>query len=596
MAKPFLKWAGGKSQLMPEIMQRLPDYVYEGLAYQYVEPFGGSGAVALHLLDSPYPPSKIILNDINSDLINLYKVIKSHPNELLNYLKVIQGEYDKLEDKEAKQPYYYDKRDSFNKRTADAIEHAGIFIFLNRAGFNGLYRVNSKNNFNVPIGSYNKPNFVFEDVILNASRLLANVEICNNSFEDILKLAIEENKAELPTFFYLDPPYKPLNESSSFTSYAKGSFDDDDQIKLKECCDLLDNHGYQWLLSNSDTTNLDTNNRFFDDLYENYTIERVRASRSINSKGSKRGQINELLIRNYEKMQELYRVEHFAQLVETLNQKGILQYDYFVNWSKVLTKIAPIETELHILNAAVGKEDIEGALFNIFKEYPKTVKAIPALLAIRSNSIDILIDKTNYIHRHFDFKHRDFTDDDLNNLVEFVMKCGLGTMMQDRHIRNIPDYCTGVEVGLDSNARKNRGGTQMEQLVESFVALFCHENDLEYLPQASMNTIRKAWGIDVKIGSASKNIDFVIYKKSSNKLYFIECNFYSTGGSKLKSTASEYTKMSELWKAQGIGFIWVTDGQGWLTATKPLRDYFDEGNYLVNIDMLQKGYLEKIIL
>lgn len=299
MAKPFLKWAGGKSQLMPEIMQRLPDYVCDGTPYQYIEPFSGSGAVALHLLDSPHPPTKVILNDINSDLINLYRVIKSNPTELLSYLKIIQSEYDKLEDKEAKKPYYYDKRESFNNRDCSSIEHAGLFIFLNRAGFNGLYRVNKNNRFNVPIGSYKKPNFVFEDVILNASRLLADVEICNISFEDVLKLAKDANQADLPTFFYFDPPYKPLNESSSFTSYAKGSFDDDDQVKLKEVCDLLDEQGHQWLLSNSDTTNLDANNTFFDDLYENYKIERVRASRSINSKGAKRGQINELLIRNY---------------------------------------------------------------------------------------------------------------------------------------------------------------------------------------------------------------------------------------------------------------------------------------------------------
>ncbi|WXX23718.1 Dam family site-specific DNA-(adenine-N6)-methyltransferase [Psychrobacter raelei] len=214
-------------------------------------------------------------------------------------MKLIQSEYDKLEDKEAKQPFYYDKRDSFNKRDVSSVEHAGLFIFLNRAGFNGLYRVNKNNGFNVPIGSYKKPNFVFEDVILKASRLLSGVDICNISFEGALKLANEDNPEGLPTFFYFDPPYKPLNDSSSFTSYAKDSFNDDDQVKLKLVCDLLDEQGHQWLLSNSDTTNFDVTNTFFDDLYEGYKIERVKASRNINSKGTKRGQINELLIRNY---------------------------------------------------------------------------------------------------------------------------------------------------------------------------------------------------------------------------------------------------------------------------------------------------------
>jgi DNA adenine methylase len=299
MAKPFIKWAGGKSQLIPEITQRLPQYVQDGEPYIYVEPFSGSAAFALYLLGSDYPPSTLIINDINTDLINLYQTVKHYPHELLIYLKTLQAEYDELEDKEAKQPYYYAKREAFNARNANSIEHAGLFIFLNRAGFNGLYRVNSKNKFNVPIGSYKKPNFVFEETILQASEALDNVEIYNQSYEDTLTHLEQLNKSNLPAFFYFDPPYKPLSESASFTAYAKNSFNDEDQEKLKAFCDLLDQKGYQWLLSNSDTKNIDKNNLFFDELYSEYKIDRVKANRSINSKASERGQINELLIRNY---------------------------------------------------------------------------------------------------------------------------------------------------------------------------------------------------------------------------------------------------------------------------------------------------------
>ena len=299
MAKPFIKWAGGKSQLIPEIVQRLPQYIEQGLSYNYVEPFTGSAAVALYLLQTSNPPSKVILNDINTDLVNLYQVVKLYPQELLAYLKIIQDEYDQLEDKESKQPYYYDKRNEFNRRDSDDVKRAGLFMFLNRAGFNGLYRVNRKNEFNVPIGSYKQPKFVFEDTILNASKLLKNVEIYNTSFENILEYVKDLNTKEQPAFFYFDPPYKPLSESSSFTSYAKDSFNDDDQRKLKDFCDLLNSQGYQWLLSNSDTSNLDIENTCFDELYSDYKMERVKASRSINSKATKRGQINELLIRNY---------------------------------------------------------------------------------------------------------------------------------------------------------------------------------------------------------------------------------------------------------------------------------------------------------
>lgn len=299
MAKPFIKWAGGKSQLIPEIVQRLPEYINQGLPYTFIEPFTGSAALALHLLGTDNPPAKVILNDVNADLVNLYQVVKTAPEALLDYLRIAQKEYDLLETKETKQPYYYSKREEFNRREDDNVKRAGLFIFLNRAGFNGLYRVNRKNEFNVPIGSYKQPKFVFEDVILNASKLLANTEVYNTSFECTLDTHQLSDCANLPTFFYLDPPYKPISESSSFTSYAKDSFDDDDQRKLKQFCDVLDAKGYQWLLSNSDTTNLNPEDKFFDDLYSDYLIERVKASRSINSKGAKRGQINELLIRNY---------------------------------------------------------------------------------------------------------------------------------------------------------------------------------------------------------------------------------------------------------------------------------------------------------
>lgn len=294
-------------------------------------------------------------------------------------------------------------------------------------------------------------------------------------------------------------------------------------------------------------------------------------------------------------MDNLYQPEHFNKLIETLNLKGILQYDYFVNWAKVLNNIEPIEKELNLLNTAVGKDDIEQVLFELFKEYPKTIKAIPALLAIRDNSLDILIDKTNYIHKNFNFKQKSFSTNDIDSLVDFVMQSGLGALIKDKQIKNLVDYCTGVEVGLDSNARKNRGGTQMEQLVESFVAIFCHENNLDYLAQANAKRIKEQWNIDLKVDKSSRIIDFVIFNKQNNQLYFIECNFYNGGGSKLKSTATEYIEMSRFWKDQNVEFIWITDGKGWLGTQNPLRDYFERGNILINIDMLQNGYLKKIV-
>lgn len=295
-------------------------------------------------------------------------------------------------------------------------------------------------------------------------------------------------------------------------------------------------------------------------------------------------------------MNTLYQPEHFDKFMSTLNLKGILQYDYFVNWAKVLGNIEPIEKELNLLNTAVGKENIESVLSDIFKSYPNTIKAIPFLLAIREKSVDILIDKISYVHKNFNFRQSEFSDSDINSLVDFVMQSGLGELIKSKQIKSLPDYCTGVEVGLDSNGRKNRGGTQMEQLVESFVAIFCHENNLEYLAQANAKKIKDTWNINLKVDKSSRIIDFVIYQKQEQKLFFIEVNFYSGGGSKLKSTATEYIEMSRFWKNQDVEFIWVTDGKGWSNTQNPLKDYFERGNLLINIDMLQNGYLEKIIL
>ena len=195
-------------------------------------------------------------------------------------------------------------------------------------------------------------------------------------------------------------------------------------------------------------------------------------------------------------MNTLYQPEHFDKFMSTLNLKGILQYDYFVNWAKVLGNIEPIEKELNLLNTAVGKENIESVLSDIFKSYPNTIKAIPFLLAIREKSVDILIDKISYVHKNFNFRQSEFSDSDINSLVDFVMQSGLGELIKSKQIKSLPDYCTGVEVGLDSNGRKNRGGTQMEQLVESFVAIFCHENNLEYLAQANAKKIKDTWNIN----------------------------------------------------------------------------------------------------
>lgn len=283
----------------------------------------------------------------------------------------------------------------------------------------------------------------------------------------------------------------------------------------------------------------------------------------------------------------------FEQITTTFKEKGITLWNYFVNWEKVHKNIKPIEKELNLLNVLIGKENIEKEVYDLIKEYPQVIKAFPFLIAFRSASVAILIDETNFIYKDYDFKHRTLTDADCKDLAIFFMQSGLGDLMKDKKVKNLVDYVTGVEVGLDSNGRKNRGGTLMENIVEKFVKQVCDELGYDYMSQANAKKIKEHWNIEITVDKSSRNLDFAINK--NGKLYFIECNFYGGGGSKLKSTATEYVKMNEYWNSQGITFIWVTDGAGWQTALKPLREYFDKADYLLNLEILKNKILNKII-
>jgi type II restriction enzyme len=283
----------------------------------------------------------------------------------------------------------------------------------------------------------------------------------------------------------------------------------------------------------------------------------------------------------------------FEQISTTFKDKGITLWNYFVNWEKVHKNIKPIEKELNLLNVLIGKDDIEKEVYDLIKEYPQVIKAFPFLIAFRSTSVSILIDETNFIYKDYDFKHRLMSDDDCKDLAIFFMQSGLGDLMKDKKVKNLVDYVTGVEVGLDSNGRKNRGGTLMENIVEKFVKQACDELGYDYMSQANAKKIKEHWNIDITVDKSSRNLDFAINK--NGELYFIECNFYGGGGSKLKSTATEYVKMNEYWNDQDITFIWVTDGAGWKSTLKPLREYFDKADYLLNLEMLKDNSLSMIL-
>lgn len=292
-AKPFLKWAGGKRQLIPAIEASLPRDIAEVENLTYIEPFVGSGAVMFWFLKRFKNVEKAIINDVNGDLVKAYNIIKTEPHNLIEHLNHIQETYQSILTEADKKYFYLEKRDQFNARDVNNLDNTTLLIFLNRTCFNGLYRVNSKNKFNVPFGRYHNPKICDPETILADSEILQKVTVLNADYSKITEY-VDKN-----SFVYFDPPYKPISKTSTFNSYSADVFDDYQQKRLQEFCKTLDKLNAKWLMSNSDMKNFDADDNFFDDLYSDYNIKRVKAKRSINSNSKKRGEINEILIANY---------------------------------------------------------------------------------------------------------------------------------------------------------------------------------------------------------------------------------------------------------------------------------------------------------
>jgi len=274
LTAPFLKWVGGKRQLIPSIVVHLPKNIKE---YNYIEPFIGGGAILFYL-----QPQNAIINDLNRELINVYEVIKNNLAELILDLKKHKNEPD----------YFYqirslDRNDDFENMSP--VQRASRIIYLNKTCFNGLYRVNNAGEFNAPFGRYKNPNIVNEPTLKAVHKYLNsnNIQIFNKDYSDVLK------ELDKKSFVYLDPPYHPLSENSNFTGYVQGGWNIFDQVDLKTACDELDKNGIKFLLSNSSS-------EFIKDLYKDYKVFTVKANRAINSNGANRGEVDEVLIKNYE--------------------------------------------------------------------------------------------------------------------------------------------------------------------------------------------------------------------------------------------------------------------------------------------------------
>ncbi len=293
IVKPFLKWAGGKGQLLNEIRKYYP---FNDKIKKYAEPFVGGGAVLFDILNN-CELEEIYISDINYDLVNSYLVVRDNIEELIILLFKYQEEYIILENEERKK-YFLEKREEFNKlknneEDTDKILRAALMIFLNKTCFNGLYRVNKKGLFNVPIGSYKKPCICDKENLKMISKKLQKVKIICGDYKKSIDFIDDR------TFVYFDPPYRPLTNTANFTAYTENDFKEKEEIELAEFVERIDKIGAKILISNSDSKNFDENDDFFDRLYFGKKIMRVNATRMINSNSQKRGKIKELLISNF---------------------------------------------------------------------------------------------------------------------------------------------------------------------------------------------------------------------------------------------------------------------------------------------------------
>ena len=603
-AKPFLKWAGGKGQLLTEIQKYYP--FADKKITKYAEPFIGGGAVLFDVLNR-YDLSEVYISDINAELVNCYWVAQQCVEELIQALTKMQDEYLPL-NHEKRREYYTEKRARFNelkngeKKKGD-IEKAALMIFLNRTCFNGLFRVNKKGQFNVPMGAYKNPIICDAQNLRAVSQKLKAVKIVCGDYKKS-EVFVDEH-----TFVYFDPPYRPLTETSNFTSYTESQFDDNKQIELAQFAKMLDARGAKIVISNSDPKNENAEDDFFDTLYSAQRVHRVEASRMINCNKNSRGKIKELLITNFERQgskenaskQDRERSEKKMEKREFKNwmasfKESIADYGYYVDFDKVYRNVNEVKVELNLLNSLIGVPNIEEEFENLIRKYPDVLKCIPLLLAVREKEIYCQDEKGGQTYK---FTPKQMRPEELEpeKYAYFMEHTGLFDLLKNHIIRDLVDYVTGVETGLDSNGRKNRGGHLMEDLVEGYIKKAGFVKDKTYFNEMYIHQIAEKWGLELSAisnqGKMEKRFDFVV--KTGKMVYGIETNFYGSQGSKLNETARSYKTLAlEANTIQGFTFVWFTDGKGWSKAKHNLEETFDVMEHIYSIQDMENGIMSEV--
>jgi len=282
----------------------------------------------------------------------------------------------------------------------------------------------------------------------------------------------------------------------------------------------------------------------------------------------------------------------FDHLLGSLSD-AIRTWDYFVNWDKVYKNVAELEVQLNIWNYLIGKENFDAEFRSLVRRYPEIVKAIPSMVVRDGqNSQAYQVIQGEEINL-FDFSSPANSDEEVEKALNFVKASGLARLFGDSGIKNFVDYLIGVEAGVDSNGRKNRSGSGMESILEGKIASICDRRGWKYMEQASPEAIKQSWGVDFKTGLSSRRFDFAVL--ADGQVSVIEVNIYNGGGSKLKATAGEFTTLHQSLEATPVKLIWVTDGKGWGTTARPLRDAFDKVDFVLNLSLIDAGCLEEAI-
>jgi len=306
----------------------------------------------------------------------------------------------------------------------------------------------------------------------------------------------------------------------------------------------------------------------------------------------------------YEKLGLKNDSDVFDFFIKTLRE-SIFTWEFFVDWGKIAVKVEEFETELNILNSLIGKHNSETKFVELLKEYPRTRGVLPLLIAVRLEKLrkvpiadDTDINNTRAELKKDYFRIRGNVDEKTTSeLKRFYVESGLKNVLEEKNVKSLVDYYTGVEVGMDTNARKNRVGDIMEDIMENYLSdAFSKYEDIEVIPQANRDKIKRKWEQTIRMDKTSRIFDFAIFNKRSDNLFLVETNFYSGGGTKLKSTTGEYRQLAESLNQQGLPLVWVTDGLGWHTARNPLRETFHKNNFVFNLRFVTEGALQELVL